>query len=193
MDNLLILNLSPNIKGASYKLAKQILLYTQKFDNNVELININELKIHPCGSCVNYCYKFGKCIIKDDMAILYKHFENDKFFIFVTPVYFYHIPGYAKLMIDRCQPYWVRKYVIKNLDLPQRMASVVCIGATKGEQLFLGINLTMKYFFDIFNVKFVPESNLYLKNVETSKELYKYKKQIEKYLRNITFIWRTIV
>lgn len=184
MKKGLLLNFSPNKTGVSFKLATVIFNRIKKLAK-VEFININDLKIQPCGSCVKYCYKYGKCKLKDDMEVLYNHFEHDNFFIFVTPVYFYHIPGYAKIMIDRCQPYWVRKYVIKNLDLPQRMASVVCIGATKGEQLFSGINLTMKYFFDIFNLVFNTENNLYLRNVETTANLKKYKKEIERCLHKI--------
>ncbi|MCS7227830.1 MAG: flavodoxin family protein [Endomicrobia bacterium] len=178
-----MLNFSPNKSGSSWFVVGKIFNTLKNKKHQVFLININELKISKCNSCQTYCYKYGKCKINDDMHILYKHFQQDDVFICVTPVYFYHIPGYAKIMIDRCQPYWVRKYILKNLDLEEKFGSIVCIGATKGKKLFSGINLTMKYFFDIFNIKFNVDYNLYLRNVETPSDIKLY--YIEKYLKQL--------
>ncbi|MCS7151326.1 MAG: flavodoxin family protein [Endomicrobia bacterium] len=182
--NLLLLNVSPNRQGSSSELTKKIYNCLHK-KINLQVVNLHKFKISPCAGCYNYCYKYGKCKLYDDMQILYNEFEHCDGLIFVTPVYFYHIPGYAKVMIDRCQPYWVRKYVLKNLTLPNRFGSVICIGATKGEKLFTGINLTMKYFFDIFNFNFFVDDNLYLRRIENKKDLVKHKTEIESYINRI--------
>lgn len=185
MKKGLILNFSPNKKGSSSLVSKQI--YNSLVNNSsLDLINIYELDIRKCDSCQDYCYKKGICKIKrDDMELLYKHFENDDFVIIATPVYFYHIPGYAKIMIDRCQPYWVRKYVLKKFFTKEKIGTLICIGATKGEKLFSGINLTIKYFFDIFNINFNLRHNLYLKKVEFSSELYIYTDLINSYIKRL--------
>lgn len=184
----LVLNFSPRKKGNSEYVANEIYKTLEQKFNSFVLLNINNLKISRCDNCQDYCYKYGKCKIKDDMQILYKHFEDDDIIFFITPVYFYHIPGYAKIMIDRCQPYWVKKYILKNLNLQKRKSFLICIGATKGRKLFSGINLTMKYFFDIFNFTFSEKQNLYLKNVDFKLEIVKWKVFIEQYINKIFVI-----
>ena len=181
MKKSLILNFSPNRKGNSYYIAKEIYKNLRKHIF-LELVNINDFKIHKCNGCQSYCYKYGKCKIKDDMEKLYQHFENDDILIFVTPVYFYHIPGYAKIMIDRCQPYWVRKYIFGKFSVKEKLGSLVCIGATKGKKLFSGINLTMKYFFDIFNIIFDKDKNLYFRNIESKKNFVNFQSIINSYI-----------
>ncbi len=178
----LILNFSPRKKGNSEYVANEIYESLRTKFYKLELLNINDLNISKCGSCQEYCYKYGICRIRDDMQVLYKHFEEDDIIFFITPVYFYHIPGYAKIMIDRCQPYWVKKYLLKNLNLKNRKSFLICIAATKGEKLFHGIDLTMKYFFDIFNLSFVKKQNLYFKNVELKLEIVKFKNFIKYYI-----------
>ncbi len=182
MKKGLILNFSPNKKGNSCYIAKEIYKNLKKYFV-LDLININDLKISKCDGCQNYCYKYGRCKIRDDMENLYEHFENDDILVFVTPVYFYHIPGYAKIMIDRCQPYWVRKYVFGEFNMKRKLGSIIAIGATKGKKLFSGINLTMKYFFDIFNIIFDKSKNLYFRNVESKKDFINFRVIINSYVK----------
>ena len=184
--NGVIFNFSPSAKGASAFIADKIYKYLLIKNLNVEIINIHSFRIFPCGDCTEYCYKHGECQIKnDDMWKVYEILTTRNFFIFITPVYFYHLPGYAKVMIDRCQPYWVRKYVLNNFELSEKFGALVCIGATKGKKLFSGINLTIKYFFDIFNIKFNKKYNLYLRNVETVKDVKNCFKQISQYVHSL--------
>jgi multimeric flavodoxin WrbA len=182
MKKGLILNFSPNKKGNSCYIAKEIHKNLKKYFI-LDLINIDDLKIYRCRGCQNYCYKHGRCKIRDDMENLYQHFENDDILVFVTPVYFYHIPGYAKIMIDRCQPYWVRKYVFGEFNMKRKLGSIIAIGATKGKKLFSGINLTMKYFFDIFNIIFDKNKNLYFCNVESKKDFINFRVIINSYVK----------
>lgn len=182
----IIFNFSPSLKGSSAFISKKISEVLLSEGVSIKVVNIHKLKILPCGSCSEYCYKYGKCKIEnDDMSKIYKMLTTKDFFVIVTPIYFYHIPGYAKIMIDRCQPYWVRKYVLNNFELSEKFGALVCIGATKGKKLFSGINLTIKYFFDIFNIKFNKKYNLYLRNVETVKDVKNCSKQISQYVHTL--------
>lgn len=158
-----ILNFSPHRKGNSDFIANRIYSKLRKCFS-IEVINVSNLKIKECKGCEDYCTRNGKCKIKDDMSVLYQHFTDDDFLIVVSPIYFYHIPGYSKIAIDRCQPFWCRKYILKNLDLSSKKGFVVLIGATKGKKLFSGVDLTLKYFFDVINARFDKEYNLYLRN-----------------------------
>jgi len=184
-----IFNFSPSLKGSSAFITNKIYKFLTTKNFCVEIINVHQLKILPCGNCSSFCYKYGKCKIKtDEMGKIYKVLTKQHFFVFVTPVYFYHIPGYAKIMIDRCQPYWVRKYVLKNFSPNEKLGILICIAATKGKKLFSGINLTIKYFFDIFNIRFDKKYNLYLRNVETLNDINKHNTEIEKYLNYLSLL-----
>ncbi len=183
-SNGLILNFSPNEKGSCKFVSAKIYESLSK-RINITLIDVHKLKILPC-KCKIDCSSTGQCSINnDDMKFLYSHFENDDILIFVSPVYFYHLPGYPKMIIDRCQPYWVQKYLLKNWKMKPKFAATVLIGATKGKRLFYGIDLTMKYFFDVINCKFDTQMNLYLRNIDSHNKILVYKKYIEDYVNKL--------
>jgi protein-tyrosine-phosphatase len=70
--------------------------------------------------------------------------------VVATPIFFYNVPAQLKALIDRCQTLWSRKYIHKISDPGHqwRKGFVLSVGATKGKNLFEGLTLTMKYFFD---------------------------------------------
>ena len=56
--------------------------------------------------------RYRKCIIKDDMQMIYqKLFEADRI-ILATPVFFATVSTHAKILIDRCQALWAKKYLL---------------------------------------------------------------------------------
>ena len=73
-----------------------------------------------------------------------------------TPVFFYGISAQLKVLIDRCQTLWSRKYVYKLKDplAATRKACRFSVAASQGRQLFDGIHLTTKYFFDAIDAQF---------------------------------------
>lgn len=80
---------------------------------NVVRFRLNDLNIRPCQGCGG-CDKTGVCVIKDDMGLIYEALENMDSLILASPIYFGGVTAQTKAMIDRCQPYWVRKYQLKN-------------------------------------------------------------------------------
>ena len=87
----------------------------------------------------------------DDMArTVFPLLRRADIVILASPVYFYNFTAQAKLLIDRTQALWSRKYRLK-LDDPGRSLRkglLLSMGATKGRNLFDGMELTAKYFFD---------------------------------------------
>ncbi len=73
-----------------------------------------------------------------------------------TPVFFYGISAQLKVLIDRCQTLWSRKYVYKLKDplSATRKGLLLSVAASKGRQLFDGIHLTTQYFFDAIDAQF---------------------------------------
>ena len=77
--------------------------------------------------------------------------------IVATPIFFYTVSAQLMLVISRCQALWARKYVLKNLDIPVKKGAFIAVGATKGEKLFDGPKLTIKYFFKAINAEYTDE------------------------------------
>jgi multimeric flavodoxin WrbA len=76
--------------------------------------------------------------------------------IVASPIFFYGLTSQVKALIDRCQAIWARKYILKqNLPESGRKGAFIAVGATRGEKLFDGSILTVKYFFKTIGVKYV--------------------------------------
>ena len=121
----------------------------------VENVPVSKLKISPCLE-IYACLKDGNCPIKDDMQLLYEKLLEADHIIFASPIFFYGITSQAKAVVDRCQALWVRKHVLGmgGEDKRERTGVFISVGATRGEKLFDGAVLTVKYFFDAINVEY---------------------------------------
>lgn len=69
----------------------------------VEAIDVYDYNIQPCIGCVSDSVKLCRlpCIIDDDMNNLYNLVLESDGIIFITPVYWYNVPGPLKNFIDR--------------------------------------------------------------------------------------------
>jgi multimeric flavodoxin WrbA len=121
----------------------------------VEKVLISKLKISPCLE-IYACFKDGNCTIKDDMQALYDKLVEADHIVFASPIFFYGVTGQAKSLIDRCQALWARRHVLGmgKEDKRARRGVFISVGATRGEKLFDGAVLTVKYFFDAVGVKY---------------------------------------
>jgi len=76
-------------------------------------IILNDLTIRPCQACGG-CDQTGRCVIRDDMDVIYEAIDQMDGMVLATPVYFGGVTAQTKAMIDRCQAYWARKYLMKQ-------------------------------------------------------------------------------
>jgi multimeric flavodoxin WrbA len=101
--------------------------------------------------------------------------------ILTSPIFFYGVTAWAKAMIDRSQPLWVRKYLLKDPSLgkegKKRKGFFISVGATKGPKVFDGAIQTVKYFFDVLNVEYVGE--LVFRNVEAKGDILKHPEALQ--------------
>jgi multimeric flavodoxin WrbA len=79
--------------------------------------------------------------------------------VLASPVYFYGVTAQLKTLIDRCQAFWSRKYLLKNplpnhLDGLERKGYLVSVAASSGKQVFDGVVLTARIFFDALNIAY---------------------------------------
>ena len=113
-------------------------------------IQVTRQNIEPCKE-LTVCEKKGTCPIDDDMAgEIYGLLRQADIIVAASPVFFYNVSAQLKALIDRCQVLWARNYMLKLKDPGHliRRGILLSVGATSGKQLFDGIHLTAKYFFD---------------------------------------------
>ncbi|ABN07838.1 NADPH-dependent FMN reductase [Methanocorpusculum labreanum Z] len=96
---------------------------------SVEKVVLNDLNIAPCKGC-GKCEKTGVCIHQDDFAELGEKIRACDLLVFASPVYSMSVCAQAKILIDRCQVFWSRKYVLHDLPKPEGKKFAMFISAS---------------------------------------------------------------
>jgi multimeric flavodoxin WrbA len=159
---------SPRIKGNSDILLDEAIKGAQSAGAVVEKLVLDKLRITPCKE-IYHCLEDGTCPLRDDMTGIYDKILATDAIIIATPIFFYTVSAQLMAFISRCQAFWSRKYVLKNLDIPVKRGGFICVGATKGIRLFEGPKLTMKYFFQAINAEYKEE--LLIRGVDKKGEI----------------------
>ena len=167
-DKVKVLGLfgSPRREGNTDLLLEEMLKGAEEAGAQIERIVITELKFSPCIEC-HGCDETGECVLDDDMAKVYPKLLEAGWIILASPIFFYGVTAWTKALIDRVQSLWVRKYRLKLAPEDQerrRKGFFISVGATRGEKLFDGALLTVKYFFDALGLEFAGQ--LLFKGVE---------------------------
>ena len=63
-------------------------------------------RIEPCRACYG-CVKTGRCVLQDDMQLLYPEFDQADGVVFVSPLYYATIPAQVLAIVNRLYPYWI--------------------------------------------------------------------------------------
>ena len=147
---------SPRREGNTSLLLKQAVLGAREAGADVEEVVLRDLKMSPCLEIYG-CKKNGRCAIKDDFQALYDKLVDCDALMLASPIFFYTVSAHTKILIDRCQSLWVKKYWIDNQlpgqKSPAKKGLFISVGATKGKKLFDGVLLTIKYFFDVLDME----------------------------------------
>lgn len=141
---------SPRKNGNSAILLDEALKGAASSGASTEVIYLNDLTIAPCQHC-DYCLKEGTCRQKDDMQMIYSKFDNTDAIILASPIHFGGLTAQAKLMIDRFQAIWARKYRLKIPGHPKN-GLLVLVGGRQKED-FSGAISTVKAFFPALDIK----------------------------------------
>ncbi len=168
---------SPRKRGNTESLISAFLDEAKTHGAHCQLLDVPRMNIRPCQGCGN-CEKKGFCVIDDDMQQVYPLLRQADIIVMGTPVYFYGATAQLKALIDRSQALWSRKYV-HRLDDPGRkwrLGYFLSVGATKGKDLFEGITLTAKYFFDAVGAHF--KGSLTYRQIEQPGDINKHSSAI---------------
>ncbi|MFO8055673.1 MAG: flavodoxin family protein [bacterium] len=134
----------------------------------LERIYARKLDMQGCRECGG-CDKTGECIWKDDMQKAYPLLYKADAIILSTPVFFYGVPAQGKALIDRAQAAWSKRMLEKKTREERKRYDggkgyLIAAGATKGGNLFLGIELTARYFYDALDMSY--EGGIFFWRVE---------------------------
>ncbi len=171
---MLVLGLqgSPRKKGNTEYLLSAFMEEAAKLGAKTETIFVSKRDIKPCLGC-GHCERKGFCIIDDDdmRAHIYPLIREADVIVAATPIYFYNASAQLKGLIDRCQALWSRKYKfgLNDPKINLRQGVMLAQGATKGANLFDGLKLTMKYFFDAIGADYTQ--NLAYRLIENTGDM----------------------
>jgi multimeric flavodoxin WrbA/protein-tyrosine-phosphatase len=157
---------SPRKKGNCDFLLSALLAEAEKRGARTRTVDVVRGHIEPCRELV-VCEKKGICPIDDDMKKeVYGLLWEADVVVAASPVFFYNVTAQLKALIDRCQTLWARKYRLKLTDpgRPTRRGFLLSVAATRGKQLFDGIDLTVEYFFDAVGAR--SEGGLTYRGIE---------------------------
>lgn len=180
---------SPRRKGNTATLLSRAVQGARDSDARVEEIVLKDLKISPCLE-IYACKKDGRCAIKDDFHSVVDQILSAKGLMLASPIFFYTVSAHTKILMDRCQSLWVKKYWIDKVPFgqwePKRKGFFISVGATKGKKLFDGTLLTVKYFFDVLDTELFR--SLLYRGLDFEGDVLKHPEYLEEaYLAGKTF------
>lgn len=147
---------SPRRQGNSSLLLKQAVAGARQAGAEVEEIVLRDLRMSPCLELYG-CKRDGRCIIRDDFQRVHDQLLACQGLMLASPIFFYAVSAHTKILMDRCQSLWVKKYWIDKVPFGQgaikRRGLFLSVGATGGKKLFDGALLSVRYFFDVLDME----------------------------------------
>ena len=147
---------SPRRQGNSSTLLKHAVSGARDAGANVTEIVLRDLKMSPCLEIYG-CKESGRCVIKDDYGDIEELLQRIDGLMLASPIFFYTVSAHTKILMDRCNSLWVKKYWIEKKPFGQthypRKGLFITVGSTKGKRLFDGALLSVKYFMDALDME----------------------------------------
>lgn len=151
------LSCSPRVGGNTDLMLDSALEGASAVGASVEKIDVPRLDIHPCQAC-NACFKDGKCIQQDDMQALYPKLLDYEGIILAAPIFSMNLAAQAKILIDRLQCLWSRKFVLKEHTVPDerkrkaRRGLWLSAAGFDRPDVFEPALVTVRYFFGMLEI-----------------------------------------
>jgi NAD(P)H-dependent FMN reductase len=152
---------SPLTGGNTALLLERALKGAEDAGCTVEKIIVVNLDFQACQEMM-FCKEHDTCILDDDLQAIYPKFREMDGLILATPVMTMGIPGKLKSLIDRFQVFFMAKYVrhkplISKEKKIHRKGLLICISGMRIPDVFIGVKLTVKAFFDIIDCQYTDE------------------------------------
>lgn len=147
---VLVLGCSPRKDGNSDRAALEVARILEQQGTPAEPLFLRDKKILPCMGC-RKCElsKNNRCVLaaKDDVQDILTGIQEADSVYFCSPIYYYHLPAVFKALIDRGQSFyeaWTQKGEPSGAS--KKACCILIAGRRKGELLFQGSIITLKYF-----------------------------------------------
>lgn len=146
---------SPRIGGNSDLLLDAALRGAADLGADCQKVVLQTLNLSPCRHCDGCLHTRGTCVVQDDMQTLYSPLRTADRIIVASPIFFMSLTAQTKTMIDRCQPFWVLKYVeraaVAQSQYPRR-GLYLGVGGCQFRTVFDSAQLILRSFFTIAEV-----------------------------------------
>ena len=171
---------SPRRKGNTSTLLDHAVAGARDAGARVTEIVLRDLKMSPCLEIYG-CKKAGRCVIKDDYGNIEELFQRIDGLMLASPIFFYTVSAHTKILMDRCNSLWVKKYWIDEQPFGRknypRKGLFISVGSTKGKKLFDGALLSVKYFMDALDMELWQ--SLLFRGIETEGQILETPESLE--------------
>jgi len=146
---------SPLPEGNTARLLERALQGARDAGCETETIHAASLSFESCMEMM-FCREHDTCIMDDDMQAIYGKLREMDGLIVATPVMTMGIPGKLKSLFDRCQVFFMAKYIRKQPLISKerrakRQALFICISGMDVPGVFDGAKKTLLAFLDIID------------------------------------------
>lgn len=119
---------SPRRNGNSAWLLAACIEGIEDAGATADLLDLAATPVPGCTGC-DGCSATGVCAMGDSMTQVYEQIDAASALVIASPVYFASVPSSLKAFLDRFQPYWVRRYLLREkLSGPKRPAALLLVG-----------------------------------------------------------------
>ena len=119
---------SPRRYGNSERLLDALIAGVQAAGGEAIKLVAKDAGVGVCLGC-NACSKDGRCIQRDGMDEVFVALDSADAIVVASPVFFATVPAVLKTLLDRCQPYWVRRYILKEpRPAAKRPGAILLVG-----------------------------------------------------------------
>jgi len=127
---------SPCVSGNTAALLDAVLEGAREGGATVERFDLVRMKINACQECGG-CGTGSPCVqARDDMLLIYDKIRSVDSIVLASPIFFMGVTAQTKAMIDRCQCFWVERFVLKKRVYEGKRRPkglfVSCAGGQKG-------------------------------------------------------------
>jgi multimeric flavodoxin WrbA len=145
---------SPRPGGNTEILMNETLRPLAEAGHDITVYPLNTLNIRPCQDCGG-CDRTGVCVLRDEMTGIFAAIRAADRIILASPIFFYGLSAQAKAMVDRCQPFWCEKYLLKRpipAGLHGRRGLLLLVGGMEKDDASHCAEATAKAFFRTVSV-----------------------------------------
>ncbi|MDP3789410.1 MAG: flavodoxin family protein [Candidatus Omnitrophota bacterium] len=158
MINILGICGSPRKGGNSDLILEALLKGARLTGGHTRKIFLNGLRFKPCQECGG-CDKTCRCILKDDLRRVYSAVEDADVIAIAAPIFFGSVPAQIKMMIDRFQPFWIKKEIFKKppLFVKKRKGVFLCVSGSERRDFFENAKKIIKIFFAVLDIEYAGD------------------------------------